>query len=125
MKKLMLFLMVAIPILVVMIVKLTATVAVGDMFISVESITLSETSISAMVGDSADLSFTIYPEVASNKEVIWSSSDENIATVDMNGHVEFVGIGSGSISATTLDKNKRSQCSLSKTYCTSKICSYW
>ncbi len=111
MKKLMLFLMVAIPILVVMIVKLTATVAVGDMFISVESITLSETSISAMVGDSADLSFTIYPEVASNKEVIWSSSDENIATVDMNGHVEFVGIGSGSISATTLDKNKRSQCS--------------
>ena len=111
MKKLMLFLMVAIPIIVVMIVKLTATVAVGDVFISVESITLSEDSISAMVGDSLDLSFTIYPEVASNQDVFWNSSNESAAVVDLNGHVDFVGIGSGYISASTKDGNKTSQCS--------------
>lgn len=111
MKKLMLFLMVAIPIIVVMIVKLTATVAVGDVFISVESITLNEDSISAMVGDSLDLSFTIYPEVASNQDVFWNSSNESAAVVDLNGHVDFVGIGSGYISASTKDGNKTSQCS--------------
>ncbi len=111
MKKLLMFLMVAIPILVVLIVKLTATVAVGDVFISVESISLDRTKISAMVGESADLNFNIYPKLATNKEVIWASSNEASAIVDKNGHVQFVGIGSGYISAVTKDGNKRSQCS--------------
>ncbi len=111
MKKLMFFLMVAIPVLVILIVKLTASVAVGDLFISVQRIEVSTPSVECMVGESVDLSYTIFPQNATNKEVIWSSSNELAATVDMNGHVDFIGIGSGYISAITVDGNMRSQCS--------------
>ncbi len=110
MKKLLLFLMVTIPILVVLVVKLTASVAVGDVFVSVQSVTLNPSSIVAMIGDSADLSYEIYPKYATNKEVEWHSDNEKSATVDANGHVEFVGIGSGYISAVTQDGNMRAQC---------------
>ncbi len=111
MKKLMFFLMVAIPVLVILIVKLTASVAVGDLFISVERIEVNKPSVERMVGDSVDLSYTIFPQNATNKDVLWTSSNELAATVDSNGHVEFIGIGSGYISAITVDGNMRSQCS--------------
>lgn len=111
MKKLMMFLMVAIPILVILIVKLTASVAVGDVFISVEYITFAQETVEKQVGESMDMEYYIYPEIATNKEVFWSSNNEEAATVDMNGHVDFVGIGSGYIIATTKDGNKRALCS--------------
>ncbi len=111
MKKLMMFLMVAIPILVILIVKLTASVAVGDVFISVEYINLTPAATSAKVGESMDMEYYIFPEMATNKEVLWSSSNEQAATVDMDGHVEFVGIGTGYIIATTKDGNRQAQCS--------------
>ncbi len=112
------FLMVVIPVLVILIVKLTASVTVGDVFISVESVALSETSVERMVGDSLDLSYTIYPETATNQEVQWISSNEDAATVDTKGHVDFVGIGSGNITVITKDGNMRSQCSF---YVTDKV----
>ncbi len=110
MKKLMLFLVIAVPILVILIVKLTATVTVGEVFISVESITLDHDSIKALVGENLDLSYSIYPEIATNKDVIWNSDNESVAVVDSNGHVDFIGIGSGYISAITQDGNMRAQC---------------
>ncbi len=110
MKKFFFFLVFAIPIFAIFIVKLTATVTVGDIFISVDSITLNKTYIDARVGDSVDLSYIIYPEIATNKEVIWSSNAEQTAVVDANGHVEFVGIGSGYITAATKEGNHQSHC---------------
>ncbi len=111
MKKLLVFLMLAIPILAIVIVKLTSTVALGDVFISVENIVLSEDDIKAKVGDSIDLKYVIYPEYATNQEVIFASSDEQAAIVDEKGHVDFVGTGSGYISVTTKEGSKHSYCS--------------
>ena len=34
-----------------------------------------------------DLNVRVYPEDAANKEVVYTSSDESIATVDVNGRV--------------------------------------
>ncbi len=104
------FLMVAIPILVVLIVKLTANMAVGDVFISVQSVVILHDPIFEKVGTSVDLECEIYPKIATNKVVTWSSDNESVATVDMNGHVEFLDIGSGYISVTTQDGNMRAQC---------------
>lgn len=111
MKKLMMFLMVMIPVLVICIVKFTTTTVVGDVFISVESISLDNDKVSAKVGDELDLGVSIYPDVATNQEISWQSSNINAAVVDMSGHVKFVGIGSGYITATSQDGSKRSQCS--------------
>lgn len=116
MKKLMLFLMVCIPILVVLIVKLTASVAVGQIFVAVESIKIEHDPIVAKVGDELNLGCTLYPANATYKDVIWKAVDlegrenENIAVVDSNGHVEFVGLGKGYIVASTQEGNKRDEC---------------
>ena len=44
---------------------------------------------------------TVLPETAEDKTLIWSSSDETIATVDQNGYVKAIGIGSTTITVKT------------------------
>ena len=55
------------------------------------------------VGDSVTLTATVYPENATNKDVTWSSDNENAATVDANGTVTAVGEGEAIITATAND----------------------
>lgn len=54
-----------------------------------------------------DVSFqliaTVLPKDAENKTVIWTSSDESVATVDQTGKVTGVGEGTATITATTED----------------------
>lgn len=110
MKKLLIFLMVAIPLLIVLIVNFTVNVVVGDVYIAVERIELDKTSIVANVDERSSLKATIYPQNATNKDIIWSSDNEEVAVVDENGNISFVGFGNGYISATTADGNKRATC---------------
>lgn len=49
------------------------------------------------------LSYNIYPSTAINKNVIWSSSDDNVATVNSDGVVIAKNLGSVDIIATTED----------------------
>ncbi len=49
------------------------------------------------------LTATISPENATNKEVTWSTSNANVATVDQNGNVHAVGEGDVVITATAKD----------------------
>lgn len=53
------------------------------------------------IGDTYSLSAEIYPQIAEDTEIFWSSSDENIVTVDENGNLKAVGGGSATITATT------------------------
>ncbi len=46
---------------------------------------------------------TVSPELADNKTVTWSSDNEEVATVDENGVVKGVGVGTVNIIATTTD----------------------
>ncbi len=61
-----------------------------------ENILLSE------IGETALLRATVLPEDADNKNVIWESSNEKVATVE-NGIVTCKGYGTAEISATTED----------------------
>ena len=49
------------------------------------------------------LSATVLPNDAENKNVIWTSSDESVATVDQTGNVTGVAEGTATITATTED----------------------
>lgn len=63
----------------------------------VESISFDEYVHNLLVGDAVSLKVSIYPNDADNKEVTWESTDVNIATVDNNGLVTAVGLGTAYI----------------------------
>ena len=67
--------------------------------VQVSSITLDKTTLSLSVGESATLTATVKPDDATDKTVVWSSSDESIAKVD-NGKVTALKIGSAIVTAT-------------------------
>ena len=56
------------------------------------------------------LKVTVLPEYISNKDVIWTSSNINVVTVNSNGVLKSVGNGSAIITATTMIGNVTAQC---------------
>lgn len=77
----------------------TATCAVTVNPVAVESVTLNESSASVMVGGNLQLTATVAPDNATNKEITWASTNETIATVDQNGLVTGVAVGETTITA--------------------------
>lgn len=70
------------------------TVTVRPKFIPVQEIVVDPTDIIIYVGDDpSELKATVNPADATNREIVWSSSDVNIATVDQNGFVTPVAPG--------------------------------
>ena len=67
--------------------------------VPVSSITLDKTTLSLAIGESATLIATVKPDDATDKTVVWSSSDESIAKVD-NGKVMALKIGFAIVTAT-------------------------
>ena len=72
----------------------------------VESVSLNTTYSDLSVGEKLQLTANINPSDAENKEVTWSSSDNNIATVNSDGLVEAKNRGVATITVTTQDGNK-------------------
>lgn len=68
----------------------------------VTSIKLSKNELTLHNGEKEELTATILPENADNKNVIWSSSDESVATVK-DGKVTGIGKGTANITAKTED----------------------
>lgn len=110
MKKLLIFLMIAIPLVVILVVNLTVNVVTGIVSVSVDSISLNMTEIEATIDDVITLEATILPKNATNKDVVWKSTNEDVAKVDLNGTITFVGFGNGYITATSVDGSKRASC---------------
>lgn len=54
----------------------------------VESVTLEKHNLSMKVGDTESLNAQVSPSNADNKKILWSSSDEQSATVSDNGEVK-------------------------------------
>lgn len=79
-----------------------------DVVIAAKRITVDPTKATLLVGASEDLqkvllNYTVSPDDTSFKDVVWTSSDESIATVDANGLVKGVSAGRATITATTTD----------------------
>ncbi|MBM7561385.1 Ig-like domain-containing protein [Fusibacter tunisiensis] len=77
----------------------------------VDTITLTPDNLEFVVGDSETVVVDVLPENAYDKSVVWSSSDESIATVS-NGVVTGVGAGTAIISAASNDGNAVSSISV-------------
>ena len=77
--------------------------------VSIDSIAISNTSLSLNEGASGALSAKVGPENASVKGVKWSSSNENVATVDQSGKVQALSAGVATISAETTGTNSQGQ----------------
>lgn len=70
-------------------------------FIEVTSISLNHTEYEATSrSEQIQLTATVQPANASDKSIIWTSSDESVATVDANGLVTIKGYGPAIITAT-------------------------
>ncbi len=89
--------------------KAECKVTVKEKVYSVTGITLDKTSLEMTEGDSANLTATITPENATNKNVIWSSSNQNVAKVE-GGKVNAIKEGSATITVTTEDGGYKATC---------------
>ena len=77
-------------------------VASADTYIPVTEIVVEDQPEQMTVGDVMTLKAEIVPGDASVKSVVWKSSDEDILTVDEDGKVEAVSVGSAVLSAESL-----------------------
>lgn len=73
--------------------------------VPVTEITLNYTNLDLSTNGSSQLNATILPSNATYKGLIWSSSDESVATVDANGKVTAVSIGKAIITAFAIDRS--------------------
>ncbi|MBB3696946.1 Ig-like domain-containing protein [Flammeovirga yaeyamensis] len=71
--------------------------------VNVTGITVDPTSVTMTAGAEAQLNATVLPVNASNKSVVWSTSDASVATVSSNGLVTAVAEGSAVVTATTVE----------------------
>ena len=83
-------------------VKLMATVSI-DVKEYVSTIALSETNKFMNVGTALNLTATVTRTSATNKNIIWTSSNSNAVTVDANGHLYAQNPGIAVITATASD----------------------
>ncbi len=66
-----------------------------------ESVSVAPESLTMQVGDSFQLTATVLPDNATNKNVIWSSTNTNVVTVNENGVLTAVGEGNADVIAST------------------------
>lgn len=66
-------------------------------------ISLNKTTDSLIVGQTDTLTATVTPDSAANQSITWTSSDPNVATVDLAGKVTAIKSGTATITATTTD----------------------
>lgn len=67
-----------------------------------KSLTVSPQSLNLKLGGSSQLIASVLPE-KSNNQISWSSTNSRVATVDSNGLVSAVGMGSATIIARTIN----------------------
>ncbi|WP_153720910.1 WG repeat-containing protein [Sporosarcina cascadiensis] len=75
----------------------------GGEVINVTGISLNNPKLEMEIGKTAALAATVSPVDATNKKVIWSSSNEEVATVDASGNVAAKSKGKANITVTTED----------------------
>lgn len=83
--------------------------------INVTGISLDKTSVTLTKGKVIILGAQVTPFNATNKQITWSSSNNNVATVDQNGIVTAKRSGTALITATTVYGNYKAYCNVTVT----------
>ena len=77
--------------------------AIGIGQILATSIEMFYTNVRLKIGQKFQLHVTILPEDTEDQRVSWSSSDTTVVSVDENGRVTALGVGTAVVTATTMD----------------------
>lgn len=93
----------------------TASCIVTINAIAVTAIELNVYNLNLNEGETATLIATVVPDDATNKEVLWSSSDENVVTV-ADGTVTAVAAGEAVVTVTTADGSITAECAVTVTH---------
>ena len=88
------------------------TACTREEVISVTGITLTPPSAVLLVGNTLALEATIEPAEATNKTVTWSTDDNRIATVNSEGELTAVALGTATITVTTDDGKFTATCTI-------------
>lgn len=86
-----------------------------DGYVPVEAVAINRTAATLSFEkeyETVSLSAQVFPENASNKNVVWSSENESVAKVDQNGAVTAVGVGTTEISILSEDGSRSATCSV-------------
>lgn len=81
----------------------TATITLTVIPTLAESLSVFPQSITLKVGESGNIAVTIAPNTTTNKAVLYSSANENIAIVDNKGSITGVGFGETEVIVSTQD----------------------
>lgn len=85
-------------------------VSVTQKIVPVNGVSLNYNELELSVGDSEDLIAKVLPTNATNKEVIWSTTDDEVASVDENGRVTALKVGETMVTVTTVDGGYKDYC---------------
>lgn len=85
-------------------------IVVSDPVIHVTSISLDKETLELKLNEQVRLAATILPGNADNKEIVWSSSNESVATVSFLGLVSAKSVGEATITVTTVDGGLTATC---------------
>lgn len=76
--------------------------------VEVQAVKLDRTTLELEVGEYAKLTATVEPANATNQELVWTSADETIATVDGSGKV--IAVEAGQVKITVSVGGKSAEC---------------
>lgn len=80
--------------------------------VAVSGITMAEAAHVMNVADTYQAKATVTPANATNKSVVWSSANAQVATVNANGLVTAVNRGTTDVVATTVSGNLSAKCTI-------------
>lgn len=82
-------------------------VATCEVTVQEVKVNISKKETNLLVGKKASIDYNITPETIENKNVIWTSSDERVATVSKDGIVTAIKEGTANITVTTEQDSKK------------------
>ena len=89
---------------------ITTNILYSKKTVKVSKVILDEKMITINVGSSKKLTPTITPTTATNPNVTWSSNQPKVATVDSNGNVTGVKVGTAVIKVVSVEGKKKTTC---------------
>lgn len=93
----------------------TCKVTVKAATVAVTGVEVDPAELSLVEGTSATIKATVMPENATDKDVSWTSSSADVATVDRDGKVTAVKAGEATVTVTTKDGGKSATCKVTVT----------
>ncbi len=83
--------------------------------VGVTGVSLVKNEITLNVNQKEKLQVSVFPENATNKKCTFTSSNENVATVDTLGEISAKAVGEANVTATTVDGGFQATCKVTVT----------